>query len=166
MGGDRVLALTLADRVVRMIAAIVALFAFFVLVVIIELLPSVPKPVPATDAPEQREDTRPVPLAGITTYWQQDGVGFWRLWNHDRKNLGLVVQQDDHVLWRVFTTYLWPAHEGYQLIEMGDLLAMGIRSFAPNELTPTIECRADGVEEARRRVVETIKYIQAQLESA
>lgn len=149
-----------------MLAVVVALLVFFVLVVIVELLPCTRRPVAQTAAAELEEPnvSRPAPpLAGVATYWEQVGPGWWLLWNYDRKNLGLVAWQDTHVLWRVFTTCLLPSTEGYELVELEDLLLMGIRAFAPNELTPTIEGRTGSVKEAKRQVNMTIAYIRKEI---
>jgi hypothetical protein len=162
-----------------MIAVIVALGAFFALVVIVEVHARIRRGTKRhveqalRNAGQHPEDP---PLraqaASIATYWECDKFGLWRLWNQDRKHMGLVAPQEGYNLWRVFTTYLWPSQStiwgketsAYKLIEREDLLEMGISSFAPNEWTPVIEGKTVEIEEAKRRVEATIKYIHDKLE--
>lgn len=125
----------------------------------------------------------PAPLTSVTTYWEQDIVpdaippGWWRLWNMERKNLALVVEEllyedghtSDQVWWRIFPGELWPAFTThskeacYQLIEYDDFARIGLQPANDYWGAMGLEGWSVSVIEAKEQVESLINYIWDEL---
>ena len=94
-------------------------------------------------------------------YWERGAYDCWRLWTkEDRKHLALVTND---FTWRVFSAYLVLDREGYRLVDMDDLLALGIKTFDLAQWTPTVMGKADSLEAAKHQAEVTIGFIRDRL---
>lgn len=85
-------------------------------------------------------------------YWETDDYGT-RLWNGDRQNLALVLNNGE---WRVFTSHLRPTRQGHELIERGDLFDAGIVT----DMWGVVIGQASDRSEAMTDVMKTLAIIE------